>query len=444
MSRLTSYSLTSTSPSSLMPNPSLFEPQNSQQLRCNLIKQEQYIQQRPQQKLLPNGSPFGFAQNNHSPLVTSHSLPLVGMNALPGLNVSTLPQPENPQPQQKNRYSMYQSVHESTMTEESTNRMVGMQISFFQENATTVDGKRIRHRRTFKELSREVSCPYPGCKRSYATKSSLATHVRLKHGDEPVPPSNTKQMPNNRNLIVKKPNRARSCSSGAQLESSIKGMNLNFSLEMNNFNEAGTPSNNEIDDAQHVTDILGGLQLDRNDSNTSNTNTNNNNNNSSNNNNGNNVNNVMNNDVNNNMNSIHSNHNGSLSNGNNFNHPMYIKREPSSFKSMSSPPSTANLQPVHSEGNNTPTMMRHQPFANSPLASMSTPLTQLSDLNSYSNIMDSPLEWDLTSATPSPTLGISGFAGDICYSPINPSQRLLTSQSQPFEIDILQQLLNTQ
>jgi hypothetical protein len=41
-----------------------------------------------------------------------------------------------------------------------------------------------RVRRTFKELSRELECPHEDCKRRYASRSSLATHLRLKHSPE--------------------------------------------------------------------------------------------------------------------------------------------------------------------------------------------------------------------------------------------------------------------
>eukprot|EP00122_Pirum_gemmata_P012219 Pgem_evm1s11348 len=61
------------------------------------------------------------------------------------------------------------------------NPSVGVQFAFYQENSMTPDGRRIRHRRTFKQLSREVACPVDKCGRLYATKSSLATHMRLKH-----------------------------------------------------------------------------------------------------------------------------------------------------------------------------------------------------------------------------------------------------------------------
>lgn len=40
-------------------------------------------------------------------------------------------------------------------------------------------------RRTFKELVREIDCPQ--CNRKYATRSSLATHMRLKHAMELEP-----------------------------------------------------------------------------------------------------------------------------------------------------------------------------------------------------------------------------------------------------------------
>eukprot|EP01134_Creolimax_fragrantissima_P001358 CFRG1358T1 len=45
------------------------------------------------------------------------------------------------------------------------------------------ENKKPRSRRTFKELNREVICPKEGCTRRYATRSSLATHIRLKHTD---------------------------------------------------------------------------------------------------------------------------------------------------------------------------------------------------------------------------------------------------------------------
>jgi hypothetical protein len=41
-----------------------------------------------------------------------------------------------------------------------------------------------RVRRTFKELNRELECPHEDCKRRYASRSSLATHLRLKHSPE--------------------------------------------------------------------------------------------------------------------------------------------------------------------------------------------------------------------------------------------------------------------
>ena len=46
--------------------------------------------------------------------------------------------------------------------------------------------KKVRRRRTFAELRRDVLCPFPGCERVYASTHSLQQHFRLKHpGQEP-------------------------------------------------------------------------------------------------------------------------------------------------------------------------------------------------------------------------------------------------------------------
>lgn len=56
--------------------------------------------------------------------------------------------------------------------------------SAIHEQSDSTAQKRIRHRRTFKELSREIYCPIENCKRKYASRSSLSTHLRLKHSKE--------------------------------------------------------------------------------------------------------------------------------------------------------------------------------------------------------------------------------------------------------------------
>eukprot|EP01134_Creolimax_fragrantissima_P003822 CFRG3822T1 len=43
--------------------------------------------------------------------------------------------------------------------------------------------RKIRKRRGFKELVRNIECAYHGCSRVYATESSLQTHIRLKHNN---------------------------------------------------------------------------------------------------------------------------------------------------------------------------------------------------------------------------------------------------------------------
>eukprot|EP00124_Ichthyophonus_hoferi_P001930 Ihof_evm3s116 gene=Ihof_evmTU3s116 len=52
------------------------------------------------------------------------------------------------------------------------------------------DTSRRRHRRTYKELKRNIRCSFPNCDRVYASDSSLQTHMRLKHNNNkrtPVP-----------------------------------------------------------------------------------------------------------------------------------------------------------------------------------------------------------------------------------------------------------------
>lgn len=81
-------------------------------------------------------------------------------------------------------------VQETAMLEPGSNRMVGKQMAFFQprpdtsRNGSDATPRPPRVRRTFKELQRELQCPHEGCTRKYASRSSLATHVRLKHSPE--------------------------------------------------------------------------------------------------------------------------------------------------------------------------------------------------------------------------------------------------------------------
>lgn len=55
---------------------------------------------------------------------------------------------------------------------------------FYPTVVTPNETRQRRVRRTFKELSRELECPQEGCARRYASRSSLATHIRLKHSPE--------------------------------------------------------------------------------------------------------------------------------------------------------------------------------------------------------------------------------------------------------------------
>ncbi|KNC84266.1 hypothetical protein SARC_03514 [Sphaeroforma arctica JP610] len=43
--------------------------------------------------------------------------------------------------------------------------------------------RKVRKRRGFKELVRNITCAYNGCLRVYATESSLQTHIRIKHNN---------------------------------------------------------------------------------------------------------------------------------------------------------------------------------------------------------------------------------------------------------------------
>eukprot|EP00123_Amoebidium_parasiticum_P012898 comp21641_c0_seq1/m.30405 comp21641_c0_seq1/g.30405 ORF comp21641_c0_seq1/g.30405 comp21641_c0_seq1/m.30405 type:complete len:482 (-) comp21641_c0_seq1:268-1713(-) len=45
------------------------------------------------------------------------------------------------------------------------------------------ENKKVRKRRSFKELVRNVECMWEGCGRVYATESSLQNHIRLKHNN---------------------------------------------------------------------------------------------------------------------------------------------------------------------------------------------------------------------------------------------------------------------
>eukprot|EP00123_Amoebidium_parasiticum_P001048 comp12035_c0_seq1/m.6736 comp12035_c0_seq1/g.6736 ORF comp12035_c0_seq1/g.6736 comp12035_c0_seq1/m.6736 type:complete len:183 (-) comp12035_c0_seq1:957-1505(-) len=82
-------------------------------------------------------------------------------------------------------YTMNCIVQESPLVD-TYNCVVGKQISFFQDAPSQAQStpKKIRHRRTFKELAREISCPVETCSRKYASRSSLSTHMRLKHSKE--------------------------------------------------------------------------------------------------------------------------------------------------------------------------------------------------------------------------------------------------------------------
>lgn len=129
-------------------------------------------------------------------------------------------------------------VQETAMLEHGSNRMVGKQMAFFQSGTASTEPKQPRVRRTFKvhtlathacslarafispctpahesvcparvfrsappptletnhaqttlscipqELQRELECPHETCTRRYASRSSLATHIRLKHSPE--------------------------------------------------------------------------------------------------------------------------------------------------------------------------------------------------------------------------------------------------------------------
>lgn len=55
---------------------------------------------------------------------------------------------------------------------------------YFHASSHAQDSRPPRVRRTFKELFRELECPHETCSRRYASRSSLATHVRLKHSPE--------------------------------------------------------------------------------------------------------------------------------------------------------------------------------------------------------------------------------------------------------------------
>lgn len=61
---------------------------------------------------------------------------------------------------------------------------LGSKSLYFQASSNPQDTRAPRVRRTFKELFRELECPHETCTRRYASRSSLATHVRLKHSPE--------------------------------------------------------------------------------------------------------------------------------------------------------------------------------------------------------------------------------------------------------------------
>lgn len=106
-----------------------------------------------------------------APMMTSTvAVPALG---IPGA-ITAMPSP----------YTM-ELVQETAMLEHGSNRMVGKQMAFYQGGTqTNSEPRQPRVRRTFKELQRELECPHEGCPRRYASRSSLATHVRLKHSLE--------------------------------------------------------------------------------------------------------------------------------------------------------------------------------------------------------------------------------------------------------------------
>ncbi|KNC74847.1 hypothetical protein SARC_12613 [Sphaeroforma arctica JP610] len=90
---------------------------------------------------------------------------------------SSLYQLRTAPPLQNNEHIGYQpSTHLTNISEVTQSRTV---------IPTSPDtGRKSRHRRPFKDLSRDLQCTEEGCERKYASKSSLSTHYRLKHSPE--------------------------------------------------------------------------------------------------------------------------------------------------------------------------------------------------------------------------------------------------------------------
>eukprot|EP00123_Amoebidium_parasiticum_P013562 comp22027_c0_seq1/m.31964 comp22027_c0_seq1/g.31964 ORF comp22027_c0_seq1/g.31964 comp22027_c0_seq1/m.31964 type:complete len:427 (-) comp22027_c0_seq1:645-1925(-) len=134
--------------------------------------------------LLPAPHPPGGARQQLTVLPKTSvdsQTPLAFQNKQPGSSQTNSSNQHGP----NGKFSMSCLVHETNMIEQGSNRMVGKQMAFFM-NPASQQGSRIRHRRTFKELSRDYTCPNEKCGRKYATRSSLATHVRLKHNGEGI------------------------------------------------------------------------------------------------------------------------------------------------------------------------------------------------------------------------------------------------------------------